>query len=524
MQNSPPHLQEILPGLHVCRSRLSGPHHPVNSYWLQTAQGVLLIDPAQEVTPPGINLHPTAILITHVQEEHSAGASNFPDVPVYVPAGDEYLCAGEQSYKSRITAWEPPWDWETRGNFEGHLSGASNERPPLNPLPVAGSLRDGDELFGLRVLSTPGHGKNALTFVAHHEGRRIAFCGDLIYDQGHLWNWFDCDWDYGTEAGQRALLHVAQRRRREALDLLCPAHGPAIENPQQALDLLCARLSAVLCRPDDYDYTPINFPDRDSPADGWRELSPHLHQWRTGNCAAIISQTGSALLVDDGLCHWVPEPQRSEHHRKVIANLRSSLGISRIEVCIPTHYHGDHVENIPDLVSTERAQVLCLDTVAKVLEQPKRFNLACELWWYGTTHDTIPIHRRVESGTTYQWHEYELEVFHLGGQTFYHAGIAANVDGKRVLFCGDAISGWNPAPDPVLSWNDCTPRTRGWAYSLARMIERGPDLLVCGHGSAIRDPMPLLHTKRAHWQRRMAEYSALNARGDDRLFFDPFIT
>jgi glyoxylase-like metal-dependent hydrolase (beta-lactamase superfamily II) len=511
-----PSFQEILPGLLRWKSALSGTQHPVNSYLWND----VLIDPAEDISTAA-NI--AAICVTHVQREHLAGAKNFSATPLLVPARDEYLCAGETAYRSRITTWQEPWDWETRGNYQGHLAGALNERPPLEPLSVAGVLHAGKEYLGLKSLATPGHGKNALTFLAEVEGRKVAFCGDLIYEEGKLWNWFDCDWDYGPQAGQKALLASARRLLAEKCDLLLPAHGEPIGDPHRALSTLIARLEAVL-HDESNSEALLNFPEKDSPMHGWHELSPHLHQWKTGNCAALISSSGHALLIDDGLCFWQPEPQRQEHHRAQIQNLKSSLGITHIELCIPTHYHGDHTENIPSLVEEEGTRVLCLDLVADAIEYPHKYNLAAALPWYGTLHDTVPIHQRVESGTTLRWREYELELFHLGGQTFYHAGISARVDGARVLFCGDALMGWNPAPEPVLCWNDCAPQTRGWDYALSRMIEREPELLVCGHGSAIREPMKLLVEKHARWRTRLEEYSALNARASERLFFDPFLT
>jgi len=58
------------------------------------------------------------------------------------------------------------------------------------------------------------------------------------------------------------------------------------------------------------------------------------------------------------------------------------------------------------------------------------------------------------------------------------------------------------------------------------MIERAPDLLVCGHAAAaavaVADPMPMLRRTRANWDARLTQFDALDARGDRRRFFDPF--
>jgi glyoxylase-like metal-dependent hydrolase (beta-lactamase superfamily II) len=512
-------LSPITPRLFRRQSTLPGPHQPVNSYLLETATGKVLIDPAADFPRrEGIE----RIFVTHVQEEHIAGAANFPDAALLVPAGDEYLCDGRDAYEKLITRWPEPWDWETRGNFRGHLAGARNERPPESKLPVAGVLRDGDEIGGLKVLATPGHGKNAVTLLTEVEGKKFAFCGDLICGDGRLWNWFDADWDYGLQLGHKALLASAKRLLDAAPDVLLPAHGEPIFEAGAALQRLIARLEKVL-REEPYNSAPLNFPDKDGPAPGWRELSPHLFQWKTGNAALLVSRDGSGLLVDDGLCHWVPLPERAAHHRAVMAEIKAAFHLSQIEFVIPTHYHGDHTENIPALVEEESTRVVALDVVAEPMQHPERYNLAAALWWYDAGNDTVPVHQIVRSGERFTWHEYELEIFHLGGQTFYHCGIAATIDGARVLFAGDAIYGRNPACEAILCYNDCEPSARGWAYAVERMIERSPDLLVCGHGSAVQGPMPLLLEKRERWRKRLAEFDELNARETRRAFFDPFL-
>lgn len=514
-------MEVIATNIYRWRSKLSGPHQPVNSYLVNAGAGPVLIDPAADLTPDKLPQRPLAILITHVQKEHIAGVCNFPDVPLYVPMGDEYLCRGRAVYENGIEVWREPWDWESRGNFQGHVAGARNERPPASIVPVTGTIEAGSELCGLRAIATLGHGKGALTFIGQVAGRRVAFCGDLICDNGKLWNWFDAEWDYGLEHGQQALAASAASLLGTHPDLLLPAHGEPIAEPAGALQTLQQRLAAVLAPPV-WSTAPINFPEKDAPMVGWRQLSPHLYQWRTGNCAVIVSQSGNALLIDDGLCYWEPLPIRAAHHRSIIAEMKQALGIKKIEICIPTHIHGDHIENLPTLVEDEDTQIVALDVVAEVMLYPERFNLAAMLWWYDAGNDVVPVHRSVPSGTKLSWHEYQLEIFHLGGQTYYHAGIDVQVDDLRVLFVGDAAWGVNEGPEATVCYNDAEPQTRGWLFAVNRMLGRQPDLLVCGHGSAILHPVPVLQRRQQNWLRRMEEYRALDARDNMRLFFDPF--
>lgn len=527
-------VHSVATNLYRFTSPAGGAQHPVNSYILVQPSGPVVIDPAAALTPQivtTVDARPvTDILITHLQEEHAAGCLNFPDARRHVPAGDEYLCRGRAAYLAVIEKWPEPWDWDSRGNFLGHLGGAPNERPLPANAPLSDSLQPGSRIADFEVVPSPGVGKHAVTLVCTIDGQRVGFCGDLVYGQGQMWNWFDADWDYGAMAGFRTLLESLARIEALQLDRLYPAHGEPIVDPGASLQLLRERLEPILNDPyatsgweGRRDRT-INFEEKLSDVAGFRELLPGLHQWRIGgSCAVLVSDTGNALVVDGGLCHWVPLPERAAHHRAVIENVKQTLGLRRIELILPTHYHGDHTENVPALVAMEDAKVLCLDIAAEPMAHPEKFELACPLPWYDTDHDAIPIHRRVSNGTVIAWHEFELEIFHLPSQTYYHQGIATTVAGKRVLFVGDAIDLRSNICEPVLTYNDAEPEERGWVRGLREIQRRRPDLLVCGHGSAVIDPMPMLEYKLASWQKRLAQYRALSPRPTLRHFFDPFL-
>lgn len=525
----------VLPELFRCESRGKGAHHPTNAYILRRGNQAVVIDPPADLTAKAVASlgisSVTDVLITHVQAEHASGAGNFPDARVHVPAGDEYLCEGPESYAKCMTIWEEPWEWETRGSFKGHLAGARNERPLPTAVKLDESLKPGATIAGLQVISTPGHGKNAITLIGTINNRKVAFCGDLIYARGQLWNWFDLEWDYGNMTGHKSLLDSARSLKQLQPQVLCPTHGPVIDDAIEALDVLIEAVEKVMNPlPTSAEENAliaevglINFPEIDSAVPGWRQVSPQIHQFRTGNCSVLISKTGAALVIDNGLCFWEPLPRRVAHHDGQFAAIKKALKIKAIELVIPTHYHGDHTENINRLAQSENARVICIDEVAEVMEHPEKFNLACPLPWYGTDGGTVTVHHRVKSGHKMQWHEFELEFFHLAGQTYFHQGIAVNaVDGKRVVFAGDSLN-YSIQPEGILCYNDNEPISRGWVYALDRLIERNPDLVVCGHGMAYVNPMPVMQAKRRHWVTRLRDFKHLSARANLREFFDPFL-
>jgi len=519
----------ILDGLWCFQSALPGPQHPCNGYVILSEDDVFLIDPPADLTRETVlsvtgHCDIAHIFLTHVQEEHGAGIANFPEATVHVPVGDEYLCRGAVAYESLVTTWKEPWEWETRGNFKGHLAGARNERPLPAAVTLGASLRAGESLFDFEVIATPGHGKNAVTLLAMMDGRRVAFCGDLIYGNGQLWNWFDADWDYGMQAGQHALRRSAEALARSSPDLLCPAHGRVIRDPAKSLALLDSRLAAVLEIPDVGQPQPLNFPDKESPAPGWRQITPHIHQWKSGNTIIVTSDDGRAIVIDDGLCIWEPLPQRIAKHDAIFREMKTALGIRSIEWIIVTHYHGDHTEFVPHLAAGEGARVIALDSISGLLEFPEKLNLACSLPWYGSVAERLNIHEKVPDGHVFSWGGYEFGVFHLGGQTRHHLGVEVVIDGLNVLFVGDSWWGTDPTPGPILCWNEADPEDGGWVYACERMIEREPDLLVCGHGSAILDPLPLLRAARERWAERLGDFARLNCRSSTAQFFSPFFS
>jgi len=307
------------------------------------------------------------------------------------------------------------------------------------------------------------------------------------------------------------------------IDLLCPAHGDVIPDPERALRLLDEHLGAVIAPFDPDLDEPLNFPEVDSPAPGFRQITPHIHQWRTGNTIVLTSDDGFALVVDDGLCIWEPLEQRTVKHDAIFREMKAKLGIKAIEWVVPTHYHGDHTDYVSHLAKNEGARVIALDSIAGPMEFPERYNLAAPLPWYDSFSKVVNIDVRVPEGFVLHWRNHALTFFHLGGQTFHHLGIEAVVDGLKVLFVGDSWWGTRSS-NPILCWNDAEPRTRGWVYGLDRMIERNPDLLVCGHGSVLRDPLPYLRKARAEWDKRLDAYAVLNPRPTDDLFFNPFFS
>ena len=98
--------------------------------------------------------------------------------------------------------------------------------------PVAGMrgavellVADGDRVGPFEALATPGHAPDHLTYLLGEAGGVIAFTGDAVLGEGSVF----IAPDPGALAGYLAGL---ERLRERAPALICPGHGPLVEDPQ----------------------------------------------------------------------------------------------------------------------------------------------------------------------------------------------------------------------------------------------------------------------------------------------------
>jgi glyoxylase-like metal-dependent hydrolase (beta-lactamase superfamily II) len=87
--------------------------------------------------------------------------------------------------------------------------------------PADVALADGGEFGPLRALAIPGHADDHLAFVAGG----AAFTGDAVLGQGSVF----------VTGRLREYLDALERLRALHLDVLCPGHGPPVEDPDAKL-------------------------------------------------------------------------------------------------------------------------------------------------------------------------------------------------------------------------------------------------------------------------------------------------
>jgi glyoxylase-like metal-dependent hydrolase (beta-lactamase superfamily II) len=126
------------------------------------------------------------VLLTHSHGDHSAGAEALATAAAEAPAD---------------------------------AAGDGGVRPPV-VLPG-----DGEEHGGLRALATPGHAADHVCFLT---GDGVCFSGDLVLGEGSTF----VPPDGGSLA---AYMDSLRRLQAEPIELICPGHGPWIEDPAAKL-------------------------------------------------------------------------------------------------------------------------------------------------------------------------------------------------------------------------------------------------------------------------------------------------
>jgi glyoxylase-like metal-dependent hydrolase (beta-lactamase superfamily II) len=415
-----PGLEEVVPGVTLVRDTC-------NVYVLRTGRDAVVVD------------FGAGTLLDRLPE---LGVDRVSDILLTHHHRDQVQGLGRAA-RAGIRIWAPPCEreliedvgrhWRTRP-LDNDYDLRQDRFSLLEPVAVTGSAAEyrtrrygAIEVF---TLPTPGHTIGSITFLVEYGGRRLAFCGDLVYGEGRLWSLAATQWTYTGTEGQIATSISCALLADRRPDLLLPSHGKPVHDPRRALELTRQRLGELIAlrREEPWDFDEwFRHP--------WRELSPHLLASRTSMATsyALLSDSGRALLIDWGYDLWTGSALGAD--RAARRPLLTSLEGLEVEVVVPTHYHDDHVAGINLLREVTGAQAWIAESFAEVLAHPRGYDLPC-LWY-----DPVPADRVLELGTPVRWREHTLTLHALPGHTRYQVAIAFEVDGRRVLATGDQQQG-----------------------------------------------------------------------------------
>lgn len=451
-------------------------HDTCNVYVLRTGREAVLVDfgtgsVLDRLDELGVD-RVTDVLVTHHHRDGVQGLARAAaaGIRIWVPPVEEELIADVSRR------------WRTR-QLDNDYDVRQDRFSLLEDVPVTGTVDEyrtrrygGVDVY---TLPTPGHTVGSVAYLVDVDGRRVAFSGDLLYGQGKVWSLAATQWSYSGVEGLAATVLSAAALLEQEPDVLLPAHGEAIEDPEAAVASLRPRLQELLDlrRGEPWDLERwLREP--------WVPVTPHLLRNRTsfGASYALLSDTGGALLLDWGYDYatglaWGTERTTRRPLLTSIAALRRDHGVERVEVVVPTHYHDDHVAGIGLLRDVEGTELWAPENFATVLEEPRRFDLPC-LWF-----EPIPVDRRLPLGEPFAWREYELAAYPLPGHTLYAAAILVEVDGRRVLATGDqqALAGGPDGPD-ILNYQYRNGfRIDDFVDSARLYRSLAPDVIVGGH-------------------------------------------
>ena len=313
-------------------------------------------------------------------------------------------------------------------------------------------VKGGDVIFWedieIDVLSTPGYTRNAVTYITKIDGKKIAFTGDLIFNDGKLFDLYSFQDSYHDIGGYHgyasrlgSLIKSLQIIADQNPDIIIPARGPVIKSPLTAIDTLISRVRKLYC-----NYLSISayrwyFPDRVSDLANYIpgaaskvEFMPYSEiiredppEWyiHVSNSNLVIASDSTAFLIDCGTTDALDG----------VMNMVKSGRIKTIEGIFITHYHDDHTDYINDVREKFGCPVYITEELKDILENPGSYRMPC-LSKKAVNNLTIKKH-----GERMKWKDFTLTFYYFPGQTIYHDAVLFDkTGGESIFFIGDSFT------------------------------------------------------------------------------------
>lgn len=391
------------------------------------------------------------VLVTHHHRDQVQGLCDLKDYAfnVSVPAKEAHFFEDVESF------WR---DVKIYINYDCR----SHWNTIRESIRVDEKVRGGDTVswsgIEFEVIDTPGPTGGAVSYAAVVDGQRVVFSGDLIAGPGKVTNWFDLHWNYyGFTQGVDASDESFERVRAFSPEILLPSHGDPIDNPDQAI-AENSRIYETL-----RDMLVPNELHRQMHS--VREILPHL-AFIGMNCYGIVSESGKAFLWDYGYVN-----------RESLAEFKEKFNVDSVDAVSFSHYHDDHNIRAYELLH-EDAEIWIFEKMLDVFQNPAGYKLPC-LVPFPIIADRVPYH-----GEKIQWEEYELEFFHMPGQTEFHSGLVTVIDGKKVIFTGDNT--WKKADPEKFRNGPLVPHNEyfldgGFITCAELMLKYLPDIVCPAH-------------------------------------------
>ncbi len=302
----------------------------------------------------------------------------------------------------------------------------------------------------VRPVDTPGFTRGAMSYVLDLQGIRIAFTGDLILAGARILDLYSLQDSieetetrgyHGYAARAADLIESLRRLAELEPDLMVPARGPVIRDPDVQIALLIEKLQRLFrtyFRTDAlrWYWGEDNLRKRarrilgNTPVE-WMPMAAQLRQtpprwWhKFGTSRLLVSDSGAAFLIDCG----------SQEAVNQIRQLKRRGVFTRLEGIFVTHFHDDHTELVQAMAREEDVPVYAGTEMQDILENPGAYHMPAM-----TFNAIRPIHALTE-GERLRWREFEFRYTYFPGQAIYHGGLDVRRDnGERYFFLGDSFS------------------------------------------------------------------------------------
>lgn len=408
-------------------------HGHVNTGILRDENSALLIDPSGTSLQSTLNelgiTEIDHILFTHHHRDSTSGFPLPKNVRVGVPAAEE------QWFIDVETFWnDPKYRWHLYNCHPHNLMLAES-------ILVSDTYSEGSQIkwgtVTLSVLETPGHTDGSITYLVDVNDKRFAFTGDLIYDEGKIWELYSLQkgqqtTDYHGFLGARDELRESlEKVRQSSSDALIPTRGVVMNNPGTAIDKLFDKIDYCYDRYVSISALRHYFPNLFTEFEGRSDHMP-IRQGKPppdflrhfGTTWIIISANKEAFVMDCG----------SPNIIKQIQQLQEDDEISEVTQFWVTHYHDDHVNAIPEFQETFPCETITDTVVADVITNPKAYRLPC------ISPAVTRVDRVTTDGDVWTWNEFTMTASHFPGQTYYHGGLLVEGHGVRMFFAGDSFT------------------------------------------------------------------------------------
>jgi glyoxylase-like metal-dependent hydrolase (beta-lactamase superfamily II) len=378
---------------------------------------------------------PVALLCTHFFRDHSAGAARAGrelGLPIFVPEREEELFSDSvEHFRGRKTyvIYENYWD---------HFA-------PIESIPVAGVLRDYERLdiagINIEVVPLSGATVNQVGFAFTVPGTTLrAVCSaETVHSPGRVPRVAPLQYDYNDLLGAVEVYFAAGELRRRGVDVLLPSLGtPILQDADLALEQVRESMVA-LCAGRPAESGMIASEDRPELV----QVTDHVWYAAKSGSASwfLVGENGTALALDYGYHDartFHSLPLASAYRKRPLVHtldaLSKQLGVSRIDVVIPSHFHDDHVSGISMLQRLYGTRCWAHEAFADLLAEPQAHAFPCN-WPTPTVVD-----RRIRDGEAVTWEGFTFCFAPMSGHTRFSSLIGFEADGVRFAHTGDQYS------------------------------------------------------------------------------------